>query len=419
MIRVADKSECCGCSACASACPKRCITMEFDAEGCEYPRVDEGLCIGCGKCERVCPELSPVPEKEHRQRAFLVQHRDGDVLAQSTSGGAFTALAQAVIAGGGIVFGAGYLRGEGERRAAGAPSRLKVGHFGVDDERDLWRFRNSKYTQSVIGPAFREVRDELRGGREVLFIGTPCQCEGLLSFLGRRPANLRVADVVCHAVPARAVFARYLEWLDARVGSEAGTVLFRDKARFGYRYSNMRALPGAGEPTAAQEREVLYSEGVETDPYLRAFFSDICDRPSCYSCAFKKRYRESDLTCWDFFDVYRLSKEFDDNRGVTRVLVQSEAGQELLDRAARYVKVEEVDADAIVEGAREMVSSVKANPRREAFMADVAEMDGPSLVAKWFPDSGRVKAERLARQTLERLGIYDQVKRAAKKVLGK
>ena len=66
-----------------------------------------------------------------------------------------------------------------------------------------------------------------------------------------------------------------------------------------------------------------------------------------------------------------------------------------------------------------MVASVKANPRREACMADVAEMDGPSLVAKWFPDSGRVKAERLARQTLERLGIYDQVKRAAKKVLGK
>lgn len=62
------------------------------------------------------------------------------------------------------------------------------------------------------------------------------------------------------------MFARQVEWLDAKVGVKGETVLFRDKSRFGYRYSNMCELEGE---TLYGER--LYSEGVETDPYLRAF----------------------------------------------------------------------------------------------------------------------------------------------------
>lgn len=412
MIQVTDKAKCCGCSACEKACPKHCITMQFDSEGCEYPEVDKAACVNCGLCERVCPVLNVEKDEPFPQRAFLVQHRDEGVLAQSTSGGAFTAMAQAVLSQGGVVFGAGYLRGEQERRAAGAPGRLKVGHFAVEREDDLWRFRNSKYVQSVVGSAYPEVRRELKSRCLVLFIGTPCQCEGLVRYLGGKPENLRVADFVCRANPARAVFARHLEWLDARTERKAGTVLFRDKARYGYRYSSMSAMEGESLDT-----ERFYSEGVETDPYLRAFFSDMSDRPICYECPFKKRYRVSDLTCWDFFDVYRLSKEFNDNRGVTRVLVQSERGQALVDRAARYARVKEIDAEAAVEGVREMVKPVDKNPRRDEFMADVASMDGAALMDKWFPDTLKVKAERFIRHACEKLGIYDQAKWVAKRIL--
>ena len=125
--------------------------MEYDAEGCEYPVVDADKCIDCGLCEKACPVLNVDKDEPKSQRAFLVQHNDQKVLAESTSGGAFTALAQAVIANGGIVFGAGYLRGEQLVRAEGAPGRLKVGHFSVESVDELWRFRNSKYVQSVVG----------------------------------------------------------------------------------------------------------------------------------------------------------------------------------------------------------------------------------------------------------------------------
>ena len=412
MIQVTDKERCCGCSACAAVCPVGCIAMEYDAEGCEYPRVDVDRCIGCGKCERACRILNPVPEEPRAQRAFLVQHSDSEILRQSTSGGAFTALAQAVLARGGVVFGHGYLRGDQLGRAEGAPGPLKVGCFAVEDASELWRFRNSKYVQSTIDPAYREVKEYLEAGREVLFSGTPCQCEGLLSYLGSRSPRLYVADVVCRAVVGRAVVSSYVEWLERKSGSEPWAIRFRDKERFGYRYSMIRALKEDGENPSRE----LYRAGVESDPYLRAFFSNVSDRPSCYSCAFKKRYRESDLTLWDFFDVYRMDKSFDDNRGVTRVLCHTENGARLVDDARGYARVAEVGADGACEGVREMVYPVDRDPRREAFMADVETM-GADAFDKWFPDSPRVKAERAVRLAAECLGVYDQVKRAAKRLL--
>lgn len=411
MIEITDKTRCCGCSACAAACPVGCISMEYDAEGCEYPVVDASRCVGCGRCESVCRVLSPVAEQPRPQRAFLVQHRDPAILLQSTSGGAFTALAQAVLARGGVVFGHGYLRGEARSRAGGAPGRLAVGCFAVEDASELWRFRNSKYVQSTIGPAYREVRDYLDSGREVLFSGTPCQCEGLLSFLGKRYPRLRVVDVVCRAVPCRAAFAAYVEWLDRR-GARAEALRFRDKSRFGYRYSMMRAMGRDGDPATGE----LYRAGVESDPYLRAFFSNVCDRPSCYECAFKKRYRESDLTLWDFFDVHRMDGTFDDNRGVTRVLCHNEDGAALVADASKFARVVEVDVDDTCEGVREMVMSVERDPRRDAFMADVESM-GADAFDRWFPDSPRVKLERAARLTAEHLGVYDQTKRLVKRVI--
>ena len=414
MIEVADKSRCCGCSACAAVCPVGCIAMEYDAEGCEYPVVDAARCVGCGLCESVCRVLNPFAEEPRPQRSFLVQHRDPAVLLQSTSGGAFTALAQAVLARGGVVFGHGYLRGEQLCRAEGAPGPLKVGCFAVEDASDLWRFRNSKYVQSSIGPAYREAKDYLDSGSEVLFSGTPCQCEGLLSFLGKEYPRLRVADVVCRAAVCRAAFSSYCEWLRRETGTEPGAVRFRDKSRFGYRYSMIRALGEDGKEPSDEK----YRAGVESDPYLRAFFSNACDRPSCYECAFKKRYRESDLTMWDFFDVRRMDGSFDDNRGVTRVLCHTAEGAALVADASRYARVAEVDADEACKGAREMVASVERDSRRDAFMEYVVSI-GADAFDRWFPDSLRVKLERAARLTAERLGVYDQAKRVVKSLLRK
>ena len=44
----AKPEACCGCGACAKACPKQCIRMVADGEGFVFPQVDADTCVNCG-----------------------------------------------------------------------------------------------------------------------------------------------------------------------------------------------------------------------------------------------------------------------------------------------------------------------------------------------------------------------------------
>ena len=57
MIEIRNKQDCCGCTACASVCPKQCITMVQDNEGFLYPLIDKDKCVDCHLCEKKCPVL--------------------------------------------------------------------------------------------------------------------------------------------------------------------------------------------------------------------------------------------------------------------------------------------------------------------------------------------------------------------------
>lgn len=394
MIKITRKDNCSGCSACFNICPKNCITMQMDKEGFLYPKVNETECINCGLCERSCPIINPIQEKKQKQKAFLIQNKDDEVRRESTSGGAFTAIARYVLSRGGVVFGACF------------DENYVVKHIYVETEKDLRKFRNSKYVQSEIGDAFNMAKHFLTNNRIVCFSGTPCQIEGLKCYLGKEYDNLVTVDVVCRAVPSPLLWKKYFNMKKVEMETDITKVMFRDKY-YGYKYSTMTICSSKNE----------YHSGVESDQWLRAFFSGICNRPSCHQCKFKKRYRVSDFTIWDCFTVDAFNKEMDDDKGTTRMLIQSEKGGEILDLIGNEIVCFSIDADKAVEGVKEMFFSTTVNPRREQFVADMQSMDGRELFNKYFPETFRVKAERFARYTSYRLGIYKPMKNIARKFL--
>lgn len=390
MITITDKQNCCGCTACVAVCPKNCITMQEDPEGFLYPAVDKEVCIDCKACERVCPILNPKKEVPFRQCGYIIQNKDAKVLRESTAGGAFTAIAKYVLNKGGVVFG------------VELSEDLVAHHVYVEKESELSRFRNSKYIQSRVGDTYQQAKYFLDQGRCVCFSGAPCQIEGLKNFLGMDLEKLITVDVVCRAVPSPMIFRKYVEYQESVLSEKIRSVRFRDKY-YGYKYSTMNVKTDRNRGN--------YHKGVDSDPWLRAFFSSICNRPSCHSCYFRKQYRVSDFTIWDCFHVGRFSKTLDNDKGATRVLVHTEKARRYFDEIKSEVDFVQVAPELLVAGTKEMQESVMPHDKRSLFFQDALKMDGVQLFGKYFPETFRVKVEHFVRIMCYRLGIYDTAKK--------
>lgn len=395
MIEIKGKKDCCGCWACENACPKHCISMVEDEEGFRYPQVDMDTCIDCHLCEKVCPVINAKADVAKEQKAFLLQHKDEKVLHESASGGAFTAIASYVIERGGVVFGAAY------------DKDFQVTHQYVETYEDLKIFRNSKYVQSLMGNAYQQAKEFLKQGRMVCFSGTPCQLEGLLNYLRKPYENLVTVDVMCHSITSPKIFRLYVEMQKEKYGDDIENIMFRDKKPYGYKYSSMSVYRGGKQ---------VYKEGVETDVYLRSFFCDMNVRPSCFDCKFKKQHHLTDFTIWDCFDVRKFSKEMDNDKGVTRILTNTDKANQILLDMNKVARIIEIPVGDAVSGVKEMLHSVNMNPRRSAFYQECSKGNYLSLQT-FFPVSTRAVLEKNIRLTLCRLGIYSFIKRLAKALI--
>ena len=334
MIDIKDRSNCCGCAACVQRCPKQCITMRADNEGFLYPRIDTQACIDCGLCEKVCPVINQSEERMPFS-TFAAVNPNEQIRRESSSGGIFTMLAEKTIAKGGVVFGVKF-------------NKDWMPEFGyAETMEDIAPFRGSKYVQAIVGNAYRKAEEFLKAGREVLFSGTSCQIAGLKKFLRKEYDNLLAVDVICHGAPSPKIWNMYLEETCSRLikaktgGNESciltnnreyksyiETISFRSKINGWAKYSFMLKLnfaTGDGKSTDA-----FLVENVQKNIYLRAFLSDMILRPSCYSCPAKAGKSGSDLTLADYWGIYTLIPELDDDKGVSAITANTVRGEALL-----------------------------------------------------------------------------------------
>ena len=392
-IEVDIKEECCGCTACKNICPVNAIEMKEDKEGFLYPIVNEEKCIKCELCKKVCPVLN-IKNETKEQHAYIFQNANDDVRRQSTSGGAFSAIAEKIINKNGIVYGVIF------------DKDFNVIHKGIENKGELYKFRNSKYVQSNLNNVFKEVKENLEKDRWVCFSGTSCQIEGLKNFLRKQYEKLLLVDVVCRAVPSPLIWKKYLK-LKKQENGDVSKIYFRDKL-YGYKYSNFSVYDS--------QNNLRYHNGVESDPYLRAFFSNICDRPSCYNCKFKKLNRESDITLWDCFNVEKYNSKLDDDKGTTRILANTVKGKRFVEELDVTHNLEEIDVELATKNFLAMFQSVKYNSERSDFFEDVGKLEEKELFTKYFSDNITVKSERIIRKLLLKTGIYKKILNLGKKI---
>lgn len=329
MIDLSHREQCCGCTSCATICPTKAITMQADALGFMYPHIDKEKCINCGLCEKACNFKKLVKEPlaaDKSSQIYACRMKDMQEVAKSQSGGATEAIAEWILANGGVVYGAAF----GEH--------FKVEHQRAENQSERDKQRGSKYVQSDIGNCFEKVRNDLKDGRYVLFTGTGCQVSGLLQYIQSAKIDstkLYTCDLICHGVPSPKLWQDYVTYLEEKKLKKPITkAVFRDKEHYGWK----------------SHKETFFTSFTSFTSFTYIFYDHIAFRPSCKICPYASTKRLSDFTVCDFWGYEKTVPEMgNDNKGLSLMFVSTEKAKKAFDEFNSKLNYKEMDEKDVLQ----------------------------------------------------------------------
>lgn len=271
---------------------------------------------------------------------------------------------------------------------------FSVHHILADNSEDLEKLKTSKYVQSNTGDIYSAVRRELKGGRKVLFSGTPCQVNAMRLFLGKEYENLLLVDFICHGVPSEKVWLKYLK--DVAKGSRVSSVSFRDKS-VGWNRFSLKIDYQSG----------TYLCGFSNDPYMKLFLSDNILRPSCYNCPAKGNNRFADITIADAWGMDNETTWSFDDKGLSLIFVHTDKGFEYIESLKADLDLCDADYSKAISNNPNAVTSASVPPTRQRCMDEILSTentDFSKLAGKYaFHKSTAQKAKSLLKRAVRKI----------------
>lgn len=262
--------------------------------------------------------------------AAFSKHKEN--VEKSSSGGVFHELCRMITTGGGIVYG------------AVQKNVMEVAHERADTLEDTEKFRRSKYLRSRVGTCYENVRRDLEENKQVLFSGTPCQIEGLYRFLGNKTENLYTVEVVCHGIPLKDAYGKYVQEKEAVHGAKMCEINFRDK-RYGWNENSICEIYENGREEVIQStvhlHHSLYLKGINVEA-------------ECGDCRYAKIPRTANITLADFWKYKGMLLEKSGNRGLSLISVNDSKGEKLLAWAWDNLYAEKVEQEEALSSCRHM-----------------------------------------------------------------
>lgn len=349
MKTVCEINKCAGCMACIDICPKEAIKIKDDLS-VYNAMIQEDKCIDCNACHQVCPSNHLVklmqPVKWYQGWSI-----DSDIRKKCSSGGLATAISVAFIENNGIVCSCTFKNGE------------FIFEF-AENKDDVKKFIGSKYVKSNPVGVYKMIRDRLKNGQKILFIGLPCQVSAMRNFVGKQFAeNLYTADLICHGTPSPKLLALFLKQYGYTL-SDLKDIQFRVKSKYMI-YSNCKGI---------------ITNGV-SDKYSIAFLHSLIYTENCYSCLYARKERISDLTLGDSWGSEITIEE--QKKGISLILSQTEKGDELLKMAD--IHLETVDIDKAIANNHQLEYPPIMPNGREQFFKGLNKKKFNSLVFRQCP----------------------------------
>ncbi len=377
-----SQEKCTLCGACEAVCPYNAISIATDRLETKVT-INKALCTGCNKCKSVCPVLVPVKKQEKTPKAYAAYYNDSQKLKESASGAVFTVLAEKVLQGNGVVYGA--------KMCEDFVVRIER----ADSIDALKKLKGSKYVQSYTEKIYKRVKKDLDDGLTVLYSGLPCQIAGLYGFLGKDCERLCTVDIVCHGAPPGKLFTDYISFYETKNQTRLADVQHRYKAK------NWSKLI---QPTPAyiDKSGSIRVADQSKDIYLAAFSKGYTYRDSCYSCPFAAMPRMADITIGDFFglgSIYPFKHKCKD--GISQVIVNSKKGEILFESVGdKIFKEERTLYECLVFNHNLWKPSFKP-PIHDLFMQDASKLSWNELEEKYFKKSFGYKSKAFVRKLIK------------------
>lgn len=376
MIDKVSVQECAICGACINACPVDAISLDKVHLDFRYPQINEDICIHCNQCEKACPILGNKGKPDEGYPvAFAAKSKNDPMRMRSSSGGIFYELADRMLRAGGYVCGAVF------------DDKFHVKHILSNAKEDILRMMGSKYAQSDVGHCYREIKDVLEKGCEVLFSGCPCQVAGLRTFLGKEYPNLLLVELICHGIPSDHMLQTYIGMQERKYGARLTRMEFRNKKK-GWHNSSVRM---------EFENHRIYSIPYTADAYTIGFLRNITLKSSCYDCHFRNFTAGSDITLGDFWGA-EVELPEDDNNGISAILVNSGKGMDIIDRC--NLALTPANVETVIKYNKNLLCSAALSPQRSLFYASADTNGLEKAIRRYLEESTIQKLKRQSRYTL-------------------
>lgn len=302
-----NAEQCIGCQACADLCPTHAIAFSYDSWGEGKAVADANKCVRCGLCDRICPAVNTdnneIPETVNA--AVSKKNRD-----TGSSGGVFFDIASRFVSNGGVVYGAAF------------DNDLKLVHRRVTTQEDLIPLCKSKYIHSDMTGVYATLQNDLKNGREVMFVGTPCQASAVKNLFAKQYEDkLYIVDFLCHGTGTQRVFDACIREEEKRRNGKITNFVFRAKKRKAEHSFSFILNRG-------KKQKVVSGYAFEF-PYYYSFLDYTIFNDACYSCPYATNARIGDITLGDFWGIQRYNSSLDDREGVSMLAVNSEKGRKL------------------------------------------------------------------------------------------
>lgn len=342
---ITDKYKCTGCMACLNICPNDAIEIIKSKDGFEYTKINKEKCIGCNLCKKVCPSNKYYKNEYNAPEYYAAFNLEEKDRIKSSSGGMVSLIAKTTLKKKGVVYGV-------------ALEEKQAKNIRIDNEKELYKIMGSKYVQSEIGHTLKNVKQDLDDQKQVLFTGTPCQIEGLRSYLNKDYNNLTCVSIICHGVPSPEIFKKYIEEKEKKNSSKLKKINFRNK-QLGWHNYNIEYEYDNGKKEVVPASKDIYMSG-----YLKDYFLREC----CYNCQMKYGEKSTaDIIIGDFWGIESTLPEIDDDKGVSAIVINSAKGKDIFEELKANIKYEKVSLEDISNGNPMLVTSTRYTKNKDNF----------------------------------------------------